>query len=229
MSARCAPAACGRRGFTLLEVLASVAILGIVFTLLSGVAARWLAAEGEARRRMRAALLADQALADIEADVASGRVPPPGDSEEADPEQLFQIAKRVQNLNLPVELCERIGPKSSLVQTGKPMQTLCSTTPGGPTYLRAIEVAVSWEEAGQPIEITRKTVAFDLEAARPILDAIPRPEGEGGGGDTGGAGEDSGGPAEPVDRNRGPNREGNIRGPEQPDVAPNSQTLGVEE
>jgi prepilin-type N-terminal cleavage/methylation domain-containing protein len=235
MSARRACGRRGREGFTLLEVLASVAILGIVFTLLSGVAARWLGAEGEARRRMQAALLADQALADLEAEVVAGRVPPVGENEETDPDELYQIVKRVADLPLPAELCERLGPKSGSVGGAKSSATLCPTKAGGATYLRTLEVAVSWEETGQPVEISRKTVAFDLAAAKPILETIPRPE-SGTGGGAGAAGEDENSDRDvdarspqQVDRNRGPNREGRQRGPNQPDVAPNSQTDGDQE
>ncbi len=168
-------------GFTLLEVLASVAILGLVYTMLSGVAARWLAAEGEARRRMQASLLADRTLAEIEAQVASGSVPAPGESESADEGEIYRVQTRVQDLSLPIELGQ-----SEPAKRPAEAPTLFPTAPGAPTYLRRIDVVVAWDERGEPLEVQRTTVAFDLQAAAPVLAVIPRPDAEqgaGGGGE----------------------------------------------
>lgn len=62
-------------GFTLLEVLAAVAILGIWFTVLANVAIQGLRAEGENERHIRASLLADRTLTDIELDFDVGVLP----------------------------------------------------------------------------------------------------------------------------------------------------------
>ena len=64
-----------QRGFTLLEVLAAVAILGILYVVLADVAMQGLLSEGRSRRRLEASLLADQALSDIEIEMASGGPP----------------------------------------------------------------------------------------------------------------------------------------------------------
>ena len=172
-----------RRGFTLLEVLASIAILGIVYTILAGVAARWLAAEGEARRRMQAALLADRALAEIEAQVVAGNVPPAGENEWQDESQLYHIATKISDLVVPPDLAAL--PERKLPENAP---TLFPTTSGAPSYLRRIDVVVGWEESGQPFEIRRTTAAFDIQAAALILAAIPGPEDEVGGGEAGGEG-----------------------------------------
>lgn len=164
-----------RSGFTLLEVLASVAILGIVYTMLSGVAARWLGAEGEARRRMLATLHADRALAEIEAQVAAGTLPPPGENETQDENEIYRVLTRVQDFPIPVEICASLEEKRPAKAP-----TLCGAAPGGPSYLRRIDVVVGWEESGQPLEVQRSTLAFDYLAAAPVLAAIPRSDGAGG-------------------------------------------------
>jgi len=53
-------------GFTLIEVVGAVAIVGIVFLVLSTATFRGIAAEGTAHRRLEASLVADDALAEVE-------------------------------------------------------------------------------------------------------------------------------------------------------------------
>ena len=53
-------------GFTLIEVVGAVAIVGIVFLILSTATFRGIAAEGKAHRRLEASLVADEALAEVE-------------------------------------------------------------------------------------------------------------------------------------------------------------------
>lgn len=53
-------------GFTLIEVVGAVAIVGIWFLLLSVSAFRGIAAEGTAQRRLEASLVADEVLAEAE-------------------------------------------------------------------------------------------------------------------------------------------------------------------
>jgi prepilin-type N-terminal cleavage/methylation domain-containing protein len=53
-------------GFTLIEVVGAVAIVGIVFLVLSTATFHGIAAEGNAQRRMAASLVADEALAEVE-------------------------------------------------------------------------------------------------------------------------------------------------------------------
>ena len=56
----------GRRlqAFTMLEVLAAVSVLAIVYLVLANVAIEGLRAEGESMRRLEASLIADELLSD---------------------------------------------------------------------------------------------------------------------------------------------------------------------
>jgi prepilin-type N-terminal cleavage/methylation domain-containing protein len=89
-----------RDGFTLLEVLAAVAILGIAYITLGSSGIQGLQHEGEARRRLEASLLADSVLSEIEAGLEAGAAPPLGEEEsEADG---FTIAVEVEPFSIVV-------------------------------------------------------------------------------------------------------------------------------
>ena len=69
-------------GFSLLEVLGAVAILGIWFTVLSELAMLGLRNEGRSHRAVKAALVADDVLAKLEIDIARGEWPEIGTVED---------------------------------------------------------------------------------------------------------------------------------------------------
>ena len=80
------PSSAGRRaprsrGFTLIEVMAAVFILGLFVAAISQLLMQAQRNEGDARRRARAASLADQLLAGIEEGIARGAAPPLGTQE----------------------------------------------------------------------------------------------------------------------------------------------------
>ena len=56
-----------RLGFTLLEVLGAVAVLGIWYFVLATIATDGLLKEGQSLRKLRAGLIADRMLAELEA------------------------------------------------------------------------------------------------------------------------------------------------------------------
>jgi general secretion pathway protein I len=163
-------------GFTLFEVLAAVALLGILFTTLAGVASAWLRAEGEARRRFEASLAADVRLGELEAEVAAGKVPEPDQSEAVD--EPFRITTRVEPLTPPVELFEEVESAKSSRQG--PAQGAAAPTlfpaPGSSFQapLRLITVLVRWDEGDEERRVERTTLALDLEAAAPALVSVAR-------------------------------------------------------
>jgi type II secretory pathway pseudopilin PulG len=68
--------------FTLLEVMAAVLVLGMLYAVLATAAIRGLRSEGESKRRIEASLLADHWLSDLEIQLALGQVPEKGAQQE---------------------------------------------------------------------------------------------------------------------------------------------------
>ena len=106
---------CAQRGFTLLEVLAAVAILGIWYMVIAGLAMQGLRSEGESRRLLEASLVADAAIADLEGSVADGTPPPIEVTEEEKDD--FLVITEVEVMDIPIPLADGqpippTGPKS---------------------------------------------------------------------------------------------------------------------
>lgn len=182
-----------RRGFTLLEVMAAVAVLGLVTVVLARLQAQGAMAEGEARRRMEASLRADRVLADLEATWAAG-APIAPDRREAR-EDGFDVVVDVA----PFE-AERFGLADLLAEPGADAPRGAPELPpvGPPALLTAegrrappvfvVTVTVSWLEGAEELATTRTTFAFDRQAAAPLLEPV--------------AGQD-GGPGAPVEGSQG--------------------------
>lgn len=154
-----------RGGFTLLEAMVAVAVLGIIYTVLAGVAIQGLRAEGESARRLEASLLADSVLADLEVALEQGTPPPLGRQEEEVDD--FAVVTEVAPFDLPAELTEpgTRGSGGSLFG-GR----------GQASALRRVDVRVSWMEGGEELSVQRTSFGLDLEQARPMLEGLSRPE-----------------------------------------------------
>jgi prepilin-type N-terminal cleavage/methylation domain-containing protein len=168
------------RGFTLLEVLAAVAVLAIVYTSLARAAMQGLANQGDASRRLRASLLADQALGELEAQLSIGSVPPVGESELASADEDFAIALEVRPFDtlagalaaaaLP-EAEERDREARDGDGESSPLELLAAQ-PGGAPPLLEIALRVRWLEGASEQEVTRTTFAADpalVESALAVL------------------------------------------------------------
>jgi prepilin-type N-terminal cleavage/methylation domain-containing protein len=174
-----------RDGFTLLEVLAAVAILGIAYITLGSSGIQGLQHEGEARRRLEASLLADSVLSEIEAGLEAGAAPPLGEEEsEADG---FTIAVEVAPFSIVVpeeqgkdgkrlgDARSRLGGSGAQAQNPViPGPSLLGddSGPGVVSPLRRIDVRVAWDEGFGERSVSRTTFALDAEAARATLDAL---------------------------------------------------------
>jgi prepilin-type N-terminal cleavage/methylation domain-containing protein len=158
------------RGFTLLEVLAAVAVLAIVYTSLARAAMQGLANQGDASRRLRASVLADEALGQIEALLAAGTAPPVGESELPSEDPDFAIAVEVRPFEDVAtalaaaaapqagELASRTAPGAAERET--PPELLVAA-PGGAPPLLQIAVRVRWLEGVLEQEVTRASFAAD--------------------------------------------------------------------
>ena len=140
--------------FTLLEVLAAVAILGIVYVVLADVAMQGLYAEGRAKRRLEASLKADLYLSELEVEIEAGTVPPLGPLPELE-EDGFRVAGEVRVFELPLP------PKSDAGST------VSNSTATILSALREIELHVSWDDAQDEQRVVRITYALDSSAISP--------------------------------------------------------------
>lgn len=153
-------------GFTLLEVLGAVLVIGVAFTLLAAANIEGLRAEGVARRELEASLVADRTLARIEADLVAGTVPQMGvEQEESDG---YRVRVEVTPLQVglpplppeaPPELADEPGAPSLLVSPGG----------GTPTPLRHVEIRVTWDDGSFEHSVERETFVFDVAAAQSLL------------------------------------------------------------
>ena len=166
-----------RAGFTLLEVLAAVAILGIWFAVLANVAIQGLRSEGLNERRIRASLVADRVLTEIELNLDDGELP----SEASD-------VREEDEFTIEVELLPFGGLE--LAETNEELTSLLESAGLG-ADLYTIELSVSWIEGATERSVHRTTYVWD---SVPLMEALeksaPVPEEEEG--EDGGRGNEDG-------------------------------------
>lgn len=196
-----------RGGFTLLEVLAAVAVLALSYTVLAGTAMQGLANEGESHRRLRASLLADLQIGEIESALAAA-APPVGVTETELEDYVISVESRPFDLGA-FALAGRVegapgsaaGGEGAAVPpggtapggagapgSGPPFQLL-TAAPGAPSPLYEVIVRVSWMEGGYEREVTRTTFAADPVAVQQAVASL------GGAGEDGAAPQDGDAPA----------------------------------
>jgi prepilin-type N-terminal cleavage/methylation domain-containing protein len=162
-----------RAGFTLLEVMAAVAVVGIVYIVVAGSAMQGLRTEGDASRRLRASLLADRVLSELELQMARGSALPPGETETTEEE--FTIVVEVSPFDIASVLPEQTKKERDPARSATSFQVLSPGVHGGVAALLSIAVRVAWIEGTSEQEVTRQSFAFDLGAAAPLLEQIPPP------------------------------------------------------
>jgi prepilin-type N-terminal cleavage/methylation domain-containing protein len=151
------------RGFTLLEVLVAVALLGLVVAVLARGAIQGMSYEGDAARRLRASLLADQALWEIETNLKLEVPPQPLHQESED--DVYRVSVDVQPLDAAQALAALLGPAE-----GEPAAPAAPpSAPAAPLPIFHVHVRVVWTEGLLEREVTRTTFAFDGSAAAAAL------------------------------------------------------------
>jgi prepilin-type N-terminal cleavage/methylation domain-containing protein len=162
------------RGFTLIEVMGAVLVLGLLFTWLASVAMVGLRSEGTDRRRADAELVADLELSTIEASVTAGQMPKDGRIERD--EEPFRVLVEVAPTDvirmLPASLAKDIA------QTTDPRAPSLLHDERGESRMRRVSVVVEWEEAGEPARVERTTFAYDKTA---LAEFFPPEQGAGAG------------------------------------------------
>jgi len=184
------PAAIRAAGFTLLEVLAAVAVLAVIYTVLARVGIDGLRAEGESSRRLRAGLLADARLTELEGQLLSGGALSVGETEDALDEFVVRVAVAPLEFALPTvpprvaeRAVERVRQTNDLRAAGVAAQNASAgprpagsffgaPVAGQPPPSRRIEVTVRWEEGAEERTVRRVSYGLDPETARPLLEAL---------------------------------------------------------
>lgn len=164
-------------GFTLIEVLGAVAILGLSYIMLATSAIQGLRMIGESQRRIEASLLADQTLVEFELAIELGQPIDVGYEErEAGPfvveieilDMLEQYAAEPTD-DEPQDLvaflvAEGNGPFAPLHE----LNLLLG-------YLREVHITVRWQDAADEIEVTRTAYLYDQKASSEDQLASPPP------------------------------------------------------
>lgn len=163
-------------GFSLLEVLAAVAVLGLVYSVLATAGIQGLRLEGDAGRRLRASLLAEQKIVQLEAMVATGQSPELGVTE--DEAEDFLVTVEVTPLDLEIgdtkaskrgrERLERAIGGRDQGETA-PGSLLGPGGAGAQPLLRRVDVRVAWTEGEAEQAVGRTTYALDSVAAAPLI------------------------------------------------------------
>jgi prepilin-type N-terminal cleavage/methylation domain-containing protein len=140
-----------QRGFTLLEVLGAVLVLGLLYSVLAEAAIQGLRAEGESRRRLEASLFADELLSEIEASLDSGGALPVGVSLEEDEPYVIELTVS------PVDAGALL-PPGALGED----ETLASLMGAEADESPILEIVlkISWSEGDRELSVTRTTLGL---------------------------------------------------------------------
>src|SRR5215470_9746847 len=138
-----------RSGFTLIEVMAAVLVLGLLYTVLASAAMRGLRSEGTDRRRADAAMIADRRLTAIETEISAGQ--PLKDGRLEDDQEPYKILVEVE----PEEVLSHLPPALTreIADASDPKAPSLLHDERGNSRVRRVSVVVAWDEAGEPEQI----------------------------------------------------------------------------
>ena len=152
-----------RAGFSLLEVLGAVAILGIWFTMISEISMIGLRNEGRSHRALMASLVIDEVLHGIELRMLKGQWPKIESSEQERDDYTIRIEVEPYELELP----ESEGsPRNS---GDRLFEHLAGPNPEAPSPLLSVRIEVAWQEGNYEDSVTRYTFSADLSKAKKAL------------------------------------------------------------
>lgn len=166
-----------RLGFTLLEVLGAVAVLGIWYFVLATIATDGLLKEGQSLRKLRAGLIADRMLAELEAESLGGSKPVLIDEEvqsEEPGDDIYTIKKQVAAfITYPAPSQSPREEEEEGFDTNLPLPTLLGQNiPGFASHLYQINVVVAWTEGYMAEEtVHRTTYVFDMTSAAKVYES----------------------------------------------------------
>lgn len=157
------------QAFTLLEVMVAVTMMAFVVTALTRAAVEGMRVEGEAFRRLRASLIADQLLADIES------LPLQGGTVEVGVEEREEEEFRIRVETRPLDIT-RLGLEPETGPDATPLTALVGTEGlGSAPPLLEVLITVAWFEGVDELEVRRTTFSFDAVSVAALLpDAATR-------------------------------------------------------
>jgi prepilin-type N-terminal cleavage/methylation domain-containing protein len=117
------------RGFTLLEVMAAVLVLGMLYAVLANAAMRGLRSEGDSRRRIQASLLADLWLAERELELSLGQIPKEGQIQEQVESYVVDVTVAPFDPTILMAASEELARKRPS-RTGSRLPSRTAGTPG---------------------------------------------------------------------------------------------------
>ncbi len=162
-------------GFTLLEVMAAVAVMGMLFITLARANIQGILAESSAARRMEAARLANSKMQEIEIQLEAGGLPlEVGITEEEESPYTIETEITLFELDLPE-------PPSTLAAEGQSEGEIEPTSAieaieilsGENEFLRWIQVRVIWDEGIFQRRVTRTTFGYDASLLQASAQAPP--------------------------------------------------------
>lgn len=158
------------RGLTLLEVLAAVALLGILYTALAATTSQGIWNEFEARQRLEASLVADEVLSLIELDMRSGV-----------PLERRVVEDQIGDFVVVTELFDWAPPGGEPPAPGVPSVFGDATTQEG-SVLVQVTVRVIWSDGADDHELRRVGFGFDRQLAATLVGGAAPGPGIGGSG-----------------------------------------------
>jgi len=162
------PASRARRGFTLIEVLAAAIIMAMFYGVLSAKGVEGFVLEGDADRRLRASLVADRWLVDLETEVAQGAAPPVG-SREIEGDDGYRVRIEVAPFVLPMDALLPERPDDPR-RDGGARSLLSPEGSRAAPPLRSLAVTVSWNDGLAEHAVHRNTFLLDGEAVTAALE-----------------------------------------------------------
>lgn len=152
------------RGLTLLEVLAAVALLGLVYTALASKATQGVMSESDSLRRFHASLLADQTLAEIETTAAMKETPELGKREEESEDEIYLVTTEVSPWNVPLPPAPEGTPAATSGARTSNAESILGGSGTDSGALLQVTVRVSWQDGIGERSVER--VTFVLDSAR---------------------------------------------------------------
>ncbi|HKA14111.1 MAG TPA: type II secretion system protein [Myxococcota bacterium] len=170
-----------RGGFTLIEVMAGVLVLGLLYTVLASSAMRGLRSEGTDRRRAGAEMIADRELTELELELAAGSEDVRDGTTQRD-EEPYKVIVDVEPADVLAMLPRDL--REDIARTTDPKAPSVFHDERGRSRMRQVSVTVEWDEAGEADGVTRTTFALDTSGLEAL---IPAEEGAGSAGRAGAA------------------------------------------